>query len=49
MDALFPSPDDMAAFNEVFATFVGFGLGFAGCVSVLGYLVAFVIRVFKEV
>lgn len=49
MDALFPSAEDMAAFNEIFAAFTGYGLGIAGCVSVLGYLISFIVGIFKEV
>lgn len=49
MDALFPDAQTMEALSQVVLVFVGFGLGLSGCVWLLGYLVAFVIHIVKEV
>lgn len=49
MDALFPSAEDMSALSQIVLVFVGYGLGLSGCIWLLGYLVAFVIHVVKEV
>lgn len=48
-DALFPAAADMQTFVDWFTAYVVYGLGLGCVIWTLGYLVWFIIDIFKEV